>query len=226
MAIRVGDKGVAESSLHPQGVVRLDGRRYPARAEYGTVPLDSPVFVVAGDHIGLVVRVAEPDTQPAGLPGFGKPVHASFLDRLAEVEERDDTRRRADESARRWRGAAIFAAVGAGLALLVLALVSKSLEIDDAPWAAAGVALAAGAVWGAGVFLQLTEALRRFEARGGRISIVCTALALVGGAAGAAVGIPAFGLTGGLSLAVIGTLTFGLALPLLLVLGDDLGPAA
>jgi len=79
---------------------------------------------------------------------------------------------------------------------------------------------------GAGVFLQLNEGLRRFEARGGRISFVCTALALVGGAAGAAVGIPTFGLTGGLSLAVIGTLTFGLALPLLLVLGDDLGPAA
>jgi hypothetical protein len=224
MAIRVGDKGVAESSLHPQGVIRLDGRRYPARAEYGTVAPDAPVFVVAGDHLGLVVRPAEADTQPAGLPGFGRPVHASFLDRLAEEEQLDEAQHRAEQTARRRRGAAIFAAVGAGLALVVLALVSKSLDLDDAPWAAAGVAVAAGAVWGAGVFLQLTEALRRFEARGGRISMVCTALALVGGAAGAAVGIPAFGLTGGLSLAVIGTLTFGLAPPLLLVLGDDLGP--
>ena len=53
-----------------------------------------------------------------------------------------------------------------------------------------------------------------------------TGLALVGGAAGGAVGIPTFGLTGGLSLAAVGTVTFGLALPLLLVLGDDLGAAA
>jgi hypothetical protein len=227
MAIRVGDQGVAESELHPQGVIRLDGRRYPARAQYGTVPPEVPVLVVAGDHLGLVVRPVEPDAQPAALPGFGRPVHASFLDRLAEEEKRDEDQKTAEDATRRSRGASLFAAVGAALAALVLAVVWRHVgDADDSPWAAVGVALAAGAVWGAGVFLQLTEGLRRFEARGGRISMVCTALALVGGAAGAAVGIPAFGLTGGLSLAVIGTFTFGLAPPLLLVLGDDLGPAA
>jgi ElaB/YqjD/DUF883 family membrane-anchored ribosome-binding protein len=227
MAIRVGDRGVAESSLHPQGVIRVEGRRYPARAEHGTVSPDAPVFVVAGDQLGLVVRPVELDMQPAALPGFGEPVHASFLDRLAQEGERDEVRQRTDETARRRRGAVVAAVAGSAAAVLVLALVSNSLDLaDDAPWAAVGVALAAGAVWGAGVFLQLNEALRRFDARGGRISAICTGLALVGGAAGAAVGIPTFGLTGGLSLAAIGTVTCGLALPLLIVFADDLGPAA
>ncbi|MBO0701161.1 MAG: hypothetical protein J2P46_22380, partial [Zavarzinella sp.] len=109
MAVRVGDRGVAESSLHPQGVIRVEGRRYPARAEHGTVSPDSPVFVVAGDHLGLVVRAAEPDTQPAGLPGFGQPVQVSFLDRLAMEGERDEARQRTDATARRRRGAVVAA---------------------------------------------------------------------------------------------------------------------
>ncbi|HKB02509.1 MAG TPA: hypothetical protein VKD90_09830 [Gemmataceae bacterium] len=225
MAVRVGDTGVAESSLHPQGVIRLDGRRYPARAEFGTVAPTVPVVVVSGDHLGLVVRPTEPDTQPAALPGFGQPVHVSFLDRLAE-EERDEARAKAAESDRRWRGAVISAAAGIVAALAVLWWVWDHVRpADDPVWQPTGIALLGGAAWGAAVFLLLSDALGRFDRGGGCITTISTGLALVGGTAGAAVGIPAFGMVGGLSLAVVGTLTFGLAFPLLLVLGDDLGPA-
>jgi hypothetical protein len=227
MAVRVGDTGVAESSLHPQGVIRLDGRRYPARAEHGSLPLAAPVVVVAGDHLGLVVRAVEPDSPPAGLPRFGQAVQVSFLDRLAEEGERDEARAKAADSNRRWLGTVVSAAAGIVAALAVLWWVWDHVRpADDPVWQPTGIALLGGAAWGAAVFLLLNDALGRFDRGGGRITAISTGLALVGGTAGAAVGIPAFGMVGGLSLAVVGTLTFGLAFPLLLVLGDDLGAAA
>jgi hypothetical protein len=227
MTVHVGDTGTADGSLHPQGVVRVFGKRFPARAEHGSLAAGDPVVVVGGDNNGLVVRRAEPGQPLGGLPRFGEAVHASFLDRLGDQDKRADAEQTADRTSRRSRFLRAAAGVGAAAAVAVLQGVWSSVTEADGPtWQAVVFALFGGAGWGALVFLNLAEALKRFDGGDGYITAACTALALAGGAGGAAVGIPAFGLVGGLSLAVVGTLTCGLILPLLMVVGEQVGPSA
>ena len=52
----VGETGVARSALNPRGVVRVNGRRFRAQAEIGSIPAGRPVGVVASDRDVLVVR--------------------------------------------------------------------------------------------------------------------------------------------------------------------------
>src|SRR5262249_4950214 len=89
-------------------------------------------------------------------------------------------------------------------------------------WQVAGAVALGGAAWGVAVFFSLEEALSRFDG-GGHLGLLSTVLALAGGAVGAALAIPAFGLAGGRSLALIATVALGLTIPLLMVLGADLG---
>jgi hypothetical protein len=226
MTIRIGDTGVTECSLHPQGVVRLFGKRYPARAEQGSLAAGDPVAVVGGDNNGLVVRHAPPGHPLDGLPRFGEPVHASFVDRITAPDPHAVSEEKADRASRRGRFLRAAAAVGAGAAVAVLQWVWSSVTQADGPtWQAVVFALFGGAGWGALVFINLAEALKRFDGGDGYITATCTALALAGGAGGAAIGIPAFGIVEGLSLAVVGTLTCGLIVPLLMVLGEQVGPS-
>ena len=88
MGIRIGDGGVALSSMHPQGMVEVNGRRHHARAEHGTIAADAPIVVVGGDNLGLIVREAASAEPPKGLPTFGEPVSSSFLEKLAAREVR------------------------------------------------------------------------------------------------------------------------------------------
>jgi hypothetical protein len=226
MKIHIGDTGVTETSLHPQGAVQLYGRRWPARAEQGSVPAGTDVVVVGGDNMGLVVRVVEAARPANGLPGYGRPVRSAAVDRLAETAgpEADEAAARADRRRRFLRAAA---AVGAAAALAVLMRIWDHVTDANGPtWQAIVLTLAGGAGWGVLVFLNLAEVLRRFDGGAGGITAACTALAIAGGAVGAAVGIPTFGWLGGVSLALVATLTCALALPLLMVAGDNIGPAA
>jgi hypothetical protein len=224
MVIRIGDAGEALSSLHPQGVVCVFGRRYSARADHGTIAPGAAVVVAGGDNLGLVVRAAESTGPPAGLPGYGQQVYASFLDRLTGREERDEAVQTEDRAERRRRGLTWSASAGAVLGAVVLWVAWDPIDaLGGPPWAVALTAVLTGVIWGAVSFLQLDWALARFDRGTGRVTAVSTAFALAGGTAGAALGIPMFGLAGGLSLALVGTAALGLALPLLLVLGDDLG---
>lgn len=52
----VGKIGTAETTLHPAGRVRLDGRRYDARTEGDFVEKGKPVRVLRVEAFGLVVR--------------------------------------------------------------------------------------------------------------------------------------------------------------------------
>jgi len=224
MTIRIGDGGMAVSSLHPQGLVQIYGRRYHARAEHGAIASGANVLVVGGNHLGLVVRESAGVGLAAGLPGYGQPIHVNYLDRMAETGEHDEAAERALQKVRLRRGLAWSAAAGAAVGVCVLSIVWDSIAADSGPLVVAiGVALVAGAVWAAAAFWVLFEAMDRFDRGTGYITATCTGLAIAGGAGGAAVGIPAFGLAGGLSLALIGTVALGLALPLLLVAGNNAG---
>jgi len=227
MAVRIGDAGVALSSLHPQGMVRVDGRRYHARAEHGTVAPDGAVLVVGGDHLGLIVCDAAAAGPPRGLKGYGDRVYSSFLERLADRDVHDEGERERMRTDRRKTGAAWFAAIGAVAAAAVLWIVWNHVTDEPGPtWQMAVIVAAAGALFGAGLFMGLHEGLARFDGGSGRVIAACTVFALVGGVVGAAIGIPAFGIAGGLSLALIGMAAFGMALPLLLVAGENVGSAA
>jgi hypothetical protein len=224
VAIRIGDAGVALSSLHPQGLVQVNGRRYHARAEHGTVALDGAVLIVGGDHLGLLVCDAAAAGPPAGLKGYGERVYSSFLERLADKEVRDDGEREVLRAARRQRGLVWAATLGAVAAVAVLWLVWDYVTDESGPtWQAALTVVVAGAASGAAVFLSLHEGLARFDGGSGRVVAACTGLALIGGMGGAAMGIPAFGLAGGLSLALVATLALALAIPMFLVIGQDVG---
>lgn len=224
MALRIGDAGVALSSMHPQGMVRVDGQRYHARADHGVVAPEAAVVVVGGDHLGLIVREATMVGPPNGLPGFGDRVYSSFLERLSDREVRDSGEREVLRAERRQRGLAWFAILGALIATAILWFVWDSVTEESGPtWQAAVAVSLGGAVWGAAVFLSLHEGLARFDGGSGRVIAACSLLAMIGGAAGAAIGIPAFGLAGGLSLAVIAMVALAMALPLLLVAGENVG---
>jgi hypothetical protein len=227
MAVRIGDAGVALSSLHPQGMVRVDGKRYHARAEHGTIAPDGAVVVIGGDHLGLIVRDAGAVEVPRGLNGFGERVYSSFLERLADREVRDEGERERMRAERRKTGAYWFAAIGAVAAAAVLWIVWNHVTDEPGPtWQMAVIVAAAGAAFGAGLFMALHEGLARFDGGSGRVIAACTLFALVGGVVGAVIGIPAFGVAAGLSLALIGMAALGMALPLLLVAGENVGPAA
>jgi hypothetical protein len=227
MSIRIGDAGVALSSLHPQGMVQVGGRRFHARAEHGSLSPESSVVVVGGDHLGLIVREAGPDGPANGLPGYGTRVYSSFIERLADREVRDEGERERLREDRRKRGSLWFAALGAVCAAAVLFLVWDHVTEEPGPtWQMAVMVAAAGALLGAGLFLSLHQGLARFDGGTGRVIAACTSFALTGGVVGAAVGIPAFGLVGGISLALVGMAALGMALPLLLVAGENVGGAA
>src|SRR5687768_16746768 len=169
--IRIGDTGVAESPMHPQGVVRLFGKRYPARAEHGSLSAGDPVVVVGGDNTGLVVRVSQPGAPPNGLVRFGEPVHASYAERISEQYADAETEQAADRAERRKRFLRASAGVGAALAVAVLQYVWGSVTEADGPtWQAVVFALFGGAGWGALVYWNLAEALRRFDGGDGRIT--------------------------------------------------------
>ena len=226
MAIRIGDAGVTLSSLHPQGMVQVDGQRYHARAEHGSLAAAAPIVVVGGDHLSLIVREAAADGSPNGLPGFGTRVYSSFIERLADREVRDEGEREQMREDRRKRGSIWFAILGAVSAAAVLWLVWDHVTEDPGPtWQAAVMVAATGALLGAGLFLALHQGLARFDGGTGRVIAACTLMALAGGVVGAAVGIPAFGLVGGISLALVGMAALGMALPLLLVAGENVGSA-
>ena len=116
--------------------------------------------------------------------------------------------------------------LGAAAAAAVLWLVwDKATEEPGPTWQAALIVALAGGACGAGMFAALHEGLARFDGGSGRVIAACTVLALLGGAVGAAIGIPAFGLAGGISLALVGMAALGMAVPLLLVAGENVGPS-
>jgi hypothetical protein len=226
MAIRIGDAGIAMSSLHPQGLVQVGGQRYHARAEHGSLTAEAPIVVVGGDHMGLIVREAGPEGPANGLPGYGNRVYSSFIERLADREVRDEGDREQMREDRRKRGSLWFAALGAAAAASVLFLVWDHVTEEAGPtWQMTVIVAAAGALLGAGLFVALHQGLARFDGGTGRVIAACTLMALAGGVVGAAVGIPAFGLVGGISLALVGMAALGMALPLLLVAGENVGGA-
>lgn len=55
----VGRRGVAVTALYPSGQVEIDGRRYSAKIELGTLDAGAPVVVVGHSDFGLTVERGE-----------------------------------------------------------------------------------------------------------------------------------------------------------------------
>jgi HEAT repeat protein len=87
MMVRVGDRGRTLSSLHPQGFVRISGKRRDARSERDIIEPETEVVVIGGDLQGLIVRPAASVQVVEHLPGYGQSVHSSFGELLARQEQ-------------------------------------------------------------------------------------------------------------------------------------------
>lgn len=59
LATMVGRRGVATTALFPSGEVEIDGRRYQAKVELGTLPANTAVVVVGYNDFGLTVEPAD-----------------------------------------------------------------------------------------------------------------------------------------------------------------------
>lgn len=56
VGVRVGDRGMAVTDLHPWGEVEIDGKRYSARVAVGAIDTNMEVEVVGKEDFGLIVR--------------------------------------------------------------------------------------------------------------------------------------------------------------------------
>jgi hypothetical protein len=230
MTVRVGDLGRAMASLHPQGVVQIDGRRYHARSDFDSIEPGTEVVILRGDLQGLVVRAVEPGETIERVPGYGKAVHSSFGELLTEHQKLESAEQESWQARLpRWRAArrgygfrmgallgALFAAIGLGLSW---EYVNQAVEL---PWVLALGVTGVGILWGVGVFLLLDRTqqwllkgmLPQVEERVyDRLTLLATGLGLLGATAGAVLVIPRSGLGLGLAVAIVATCVLGLIVP-------------
>jgi hypothetical protein len=219
MAVHVGDTGVAETQMYLTGAVRINGVRHIARSDRGPVEMGTAVVVVGDDPLGLVVRPIEADAEAKKLPNHGQRAYATPEERARAAEDRREAEIRAEWAAHRRRGA-VLGALG-GLATAGVGLWAQWGALPELtglqPNVTAAIALVAGAVWGALVFLLLDSVLGFFEEGYRRVAVASTCLGLVGTGLGLAFGISWFGPVGGLALAVGLTLVLAAAIPALFV---------
>src|SRR5262249_17375108 len=235
MTIRVGDRGRTMSSLHPQGFVRIEGKRYDARSVFEPIERDTDVVVTGGDLQGLNVRKITPSLSVEKLPGFGNPVHSSFHDVIIQQEksavaERDAWR----AQRRRWRvvrmvyGLVMGAPVGAMIAAAGLWIAWDYVsQMSETPWNIAAGVVAAGAIWAVAFFCMLDRVQQHFmdgllpkiQPRVyDRLTLLSTALGLLGGTIAAAFTIPSLGVAQGAVLALMANGVLGLIVPAILIL--------
>jgi hypothetical protein len=213
MAAHVGDRGTAETAMHPQGFVRVGGVRMDARSDRGAIEAGADIVVVGGDDVGLVVRKVEDGRAPR-LPNHGRRVFTSFGERVAEQGRREDAARQQWLAGRRRYGViggVVLGALAAGVGLYVLWDFVREQAAD--PRAVAALTLLAGAAWGVAVFRFLEGTLHQLGESYWRLTTVSAVLALAGACGGAVLGIPALGLVGGLAAAVGLTFVLGAIVP-------------
>jgi membrane-bound ClpP family serine protease len=58
----IGKTGTASTPLRPTGMVRVDDKRLPARAETVMIEKDTPVIVTDADSMNVIVRKIENNT--------------------------------------------------------------------------------------------------------------------------------------------------------------------
>jgi hypothetical protein len=218
MAVHVGDRGKAATHLRPQGFVLVNGERHDARAESGPIEPGAEVVVVAGDHMGLVVRGLPPGAEPR-LPRHGERVCTSFDERVTEEGEREEAERRNWIDEHRRSGTSTGAAVGAAAAAVAVWLLWGFLQGQtDDPWAAAAIIVGGGALWGVAVFRGLDDTLGQVDHNFRRVTTPSACLGVIGTAAGAVLALPPLGLVGGLAAALVATLLLAGVLPVFLLL--------
>ncbi len=228
--IRIGDRGRTISSLHPQGFVRIDGKRYDARSAYDPLESDTEVVVIGGDLQGLKVRKVESKLVIEELPGYGKSVQSSFREVLLEQErlaaahgEQWRAQRRRWRAARRLYGLALGTPLGALFAVAGLWIAWDHVnQVSEAPWETAAWVVGIGICWSVGFFWLLDRAQQYFM-EGllpkmnprvyDHLTLLSTALGLSGATTAAVLVIPSVGLSAGLTVAMLATCVLGLIVP-------------
>ncbi|HVK19707.1 MAG TPA: NfeD family protein [Fimbriiglobus sp.] len=218
MAVHVGDHGKAMTPLQPQGFVLVHGERYDARAEFGPIEPGAEVVVVAGDHMGLVVRALPPGTEPR-LPRHGERVRTSYDERVTEESEREEAERQTWIDEHRRSGMTTGAVVGSAAAAVAVWLLWGFIQGQtDDPWAAAAITVGAGALWGVAMFRGLDDALGQVDHNFRRVTTPSACLGVIGTSAGAVLALPPLGLVGGLAVALAATVVLAAVLPVFLLL--------
>lgn len=218
MAVHVGDRGQAATKLQPQGFVLVNGERHDARAEFGLIEPGAEVVVVAGDHMGLVVRALSPGAAPR-LPRHGERVCTSFDERVTEESERAEVERQEWIDEHRRSGTTTGAAVGVAAAAVAVWLLWGFLQGQtDDPWAAAAIVVGGGALWGVAVFRGLDDTLGQVDHHFRRVTTPSSCLGVVGTSAGAVLALPPLGLVGGLAVALAATVALAAVLPVFVLL--------
>jgi hypothetical protein len=233
-AVRIGDRGRTLSSLHPQGFVRINGRRRDARSEREIIESETEIVVIGGDLQGLIVRPAESVHSVVSLPGYGQSVYSSFGEVLAYQEQIEEIQREDwKASFPQWRAAR--SAYGVRMGFLLGALFAAAglwfswgnvSQAGEHSWKIVLAVAGFGSLWGVGVF-RLIDALQqrllqgtlpRLEARAyDRLTLLSTGLSLLGTTGSAALTIPHWGLAAGLGIAIAATCVLGVIFPILLL---------
>jgi hypothetical protein len=198
-------------------VVRSD--RYSARSAGTLIESNTQVVILDGDNGGFLVAPAS-DVLPGELPNAGTPVYSNFGAVVqAEAIESETRMEQWRAERQRWLRR-VGPSLGAVMALVGLALAWRSIISLDAPAIVGTIALAAvgGAAAGWQLLRVVDGSLQEIDFALHRFSVVTTGLALFGGIAGAAFGIPQFGLSGGSLTALAGATLLGLPLPVLLAM--------
>jgi hypothetical protein len=218
MTVRIGDCGKATSRLQPHGFIEIGGERYDARSEFGPIDPGTEVVVVAGDHLGLVVRRAEPGAPPV-LPEHGQPVCTSFGERVSAEAGRAEADRQAWLDDHRRFGMTTAALAGAVVAAVAVWLLWGYVgERAGDPWAVAAAVVLAGAAAGVGAFRGLDEVLGEVGGHFRRASTPAACLAVLGAGGGAVLALPAVGLTTGLAIALAAAVVLAGIPPLFVLL--------
>lgn len=61
MSDMAGIEGIVEKALNPEGIVKIEGELWKAKAESGSIEAGQKVIVVAQYRLKLTVRLKEPD---------------------------------------------------------------------------------------------------------------------------------------------------------------------
>jgi hypothetical protein len=220
MHIHIGERGRADTPMSPQGKVTIGGLQYDARTEGRWVEPGAEVYVVKGDHLGLIVCPIDAGTELPPLPDLGQPVkvaawHKRGDQSAAELERERRQEERARSVERRY-GLQLGVGAGglAGLLTVLFGFGGKEVEAGQVGY---GSLLSAGAVvglsWGAIVFSTVYHGILDGRRDFGKLIYYVLVLALGGGVAGALFGYHTWGLHEGVACAFLGSLLLGGLIP-------------
>lgn len=220
-SVRIGDRAVALSSLHPGGAITIGGRRHSARSIGMLIEAGAELLVAGADNVGLLVV---PAGLAASIPStdLGKPVHINFVGAVrAEAAAAEERQRRFVHGRRRGiRNRSLAIGLGCGLVAIAVCWMWPTLSWPAEP--AQASLLCAAILLGfvaAGPWLAaaLEERFGETDTNLRGLTLLTTFLMLLGVAIGGAWAIPRLGVLSGIGVAAIAAVILGSPLPAVLI---------